>query len=377
MNVNSDYRICTRCVIDTTDADITFDEQGICNNCSAYMEKLPVRIIPEEKRDAELAKIIERIKQDGKGNEYDCIIGLSGGTDSTYLAYKIKEFGLRPIAIHVDNGWDSELAVKNIEKTLKKLDIPLYTHVIDWEEFRDIQLSFLHASVPDMEIPTDHAILSVLYQSAVKFKTKYILSGSNYNDEGILPESWAYGHIDWKYVKGIHQRFGKMPMKTFPHTSLSKLYYYLLFKRIKTIAILNYMHFEKAKARELLKEKLDWFDYGGKHNESVYTKFIQDYILPKKFNIDKRKSHFSGPILRGQMSRAEALEKLKYPDMDEKSLQDLCDYVLKKFELSEEEFQRIMQLPVKTSNDYPSNKKLVAKLRKLLNWARKKGVAYS
>lgn len=363
--------------MDTTDPWIIFDEKGYCNNCTSYLEKAAIRLIPEDKREEELKKLVEKIKAGGRKKEYDCIIGVSGGTDSTYVAYKVKELGLRPLAIHLDNGWNSELAVSNIEKTLKKLDIPLYTHVIDWEEFRDIQVAFLKASVPDIEIPTDHGINALLFKMADKFDVQYIVSGSNFNDEGVFPESWAYGHLDWKYVGGLHRRFGKKPIKTFPYLRLPSLYYYLLGKRIKTIAILNYMHFEKAEVRKLLKEKIDWVDYGGKHNESVYTKFVQEYILPRKFNIDVRKPYYSGPVLRGQMTREEALRLLQQPIADEKSLNEQKEYALKKLELSDQEFDEIMKAPVKSRQDYPSNFELFAKLRKLMNIARKKGLAHS
>lgn len=377
MNNAMDYRICTRCLMDTTDPEITFDEQGRCNNCTTYLEKAAVRLIHDDKRDEELQKLVATIKAKGKGKEYDCIIGVSGGTDSTYVAYKVKELGLRPLAIHLDNGWNSELAVNNIEKTLTKLDIPLFTHVMDWHEFKDIQLSFLKASTSDLEIPTDHAINALLFRQAAKFGVEYIISGSNFNDEGVFPESWAYGHLDWKYVGGIHKRFGSVPIKSFPYLPLTKLYYYLFVKRIKTVSILNYMHFEKTQARKLLTEKLDWVDYGGKHNESLYTKFVQEYILPKKFNIDVRKPYYSGPVLRGQITRDHALEMLQAPIADAKSLQDQKDYVLKKLELSEEAFEKIMNLPVKRHYNYPSNYNLFLKLRKIINKARKLGLVHS
>jgi len=374
---NMSYQVCTRCLMDTTDPEITFNELGQCNNCTSYLERAAIRLIAPEKRDEELQKLINTIKEKGKGKEYDCIIGVSGGTDSTYVAYKVKELGLRPIAIHLDNGWNSELAVKNIENTLTKLNIPLFTHVIDWEEFRDIQLSFLYASTPDMEIPTDHAINALLFNQAAKFGIEYIISGSNFNDEGAFPESWAYGHLDWKYISGIHNKFGKHKIKTFPHLPLPKLMYYTLVKRIKTIAILNYMHFEKTEARKILTEKLDWVDYGGKHNESLYTKFIQEYVLPKKFNIDVRKPYYSGPVLRSQMTREHALEMLQQPIATEKSLADQKEYMMKKLELSENDFNSIMTAPLKKNSDYPSNKKTFARLRNLLNMARKKGLAHS
>lgn len=369
--------MCARCVMDATDKEIEFDEQGICNHCKTYLERASIRIIDEQVRDMRLSLLIEEIRKAGKGKTYDCIIGVSGGTDSTYVAWKVKELGLRPLAAHLDNGWNSELSVSNIQKTLEKLNIDLYTHVIDWNEFRDIQLSFLRASTPDIEIPTDHAISALLFKSASKFGIKYIISGSNFNDEGAFPESWAYGHLDFKYIKNIHKHFGKVPFKTYPYITASQLVSSVVVKRIKTIALLNYMHFNKTEARELLKKELDWRDYGGKHNESLYTKFVQEFLLPVKFNIDVRKPYLSGPVLRGQITREQALAELSTPIADEESIKNQKDYFLKKMELSPKELEEMMELPIKTRFDYPSNIPAISFLRKMLNKARKAGLASS
>jgi len=369
------YTICTRTVMDTTDPEIRFDESGISNHARDFLDKGKIRLIKEAEREQKLHKLIDDIKIKGKNNEYDCLIGVSGGTDSTYVAYKVKELGLRPIAVHLDNGWNSELAVDNIQTVLSKLDIDLYTHVIDWEEFRDIQLSFLKASTPDMEIPTDHAINALLFLCASRFKVKYIISGSNYNDEGIFPESWAYGHLDWKYIKSIHKQFGTKRIKTFPRLSLFGIYHNVLVKRIKTVALLNYITFEKISARIFLKEKFGWRDYGGKHNESLYTKFVQEYILPKKFNIDVRKAYLSALILRNQITREAAIHELETPIASVESLADQKKYFLKKMKLTEDEFQELIDSPVRTRFDYSSNLKTIKLLRNLLNKARKMGLA--
>jgi len=373
--VNKEYKICSKTVMDTTDSDITFDNQGVSNHAIDFIEKSKLRIIDPEKRDSALNNLVKKIKADGKQKEYDCIIGVSGGTDSTYVAYLVKKMGLRPLAVHLDNGWDSELAVDNIDRVLKKLDIDLYTHVMDWEEFKGLQLSFLYASTPDLEIPTDHAINATLFQTAAKFDVKYILSGSNFNDEGIWPESWAYGHLDWKYIKGIHKLFMKNPLTTYPHISLPKLFYTVAIKRIKTIAILNYLSFEKYAARKLLEEQFDWRDYGGKHNESQYSKFVQEYILPKKFNIDVRKAYLSAPILRGQITRDEALDQLKEPIATAQNQDNQREYFLRKMGLSSHELEQIMAAPVKSRFDYTSNIKLTRLLRSILNKLRKFGLA--
>lgn len=370
--------VCNQCVMDTLgNSEISFDESGVCEYCKKYKENEKIRMIDESEREALLNQIVQNIKTKGKGKKYDCIIGVSGGTDSTYVAWKVKEMGLRPLAVHLDNGWNSELAVENIQKTLEKLDIDLYTHVIDWREFRNIQLSFLKASTPDIEIPTDHSINSILLKLAEKFGVKYIVSGSNYNDEGAFPEAWAYGHLDFKYIKGIHKKFGSIPIKTYPFVTARQLLYKIGIQRIKVVAILNYMHFNKADAREFLTTELGWRDYGGKHNESLYTKFVQEYILPLKFNIDVRKPYLSGPVLRGQISRNDALKELEQPIATEESRAEQKKYFLKKMSITEQEFEEIMAAPRLTRFDYSSNIQLINFLRKMLNYLRKRGLATS
>jgi N-acetyl sugar amidotransferase len=350
--------VCAKCVMDTTDPDIQFDENGICHHCRNYDELMRNAVFSGEDGRQRLVVIVDNIKKEGARQKYDCIIGVSGGVDSTYVAYKVKELGLRPLAVHLDNGWDSELAVKNIENTLTKLDIELYTHVIDWEEFKDIQLSFLKASTPDSEIPSDHAIVSLMYQMAEKMGVKYIISGCNYRTETHLPPAWSQGHQDWKYIKSVHDQFGTQSIKTFPHLNFRR--YLLGFRGEQTqVDVLNYLDYVKKDAMAVLEHQLDWKYYGGKHYENIYTRFYQGYILPNKFGYDKRKTHFSSLICSGEMTRAEALAELKseiYPaDLQEQDK----EYVIKKLGLSEEEFETIMGLPKKTFWDYPSYRKLI------------------
>jgi len=297
--------------------EIHFNDDGICNYCFEYEAKYKKRVIRDNKGKSNLNNIVEKIKKYGKNNQYDCVIGVSGGVDSTYTAYLTHELGLRPLAIHFDNGWNSELAIHNIEKILDKLDIDLYTYVVDWEEFKDVQISFLKSSTPDGEIPTDHAILSTLYDVANKHNIKFIISGNNFVSEGIMPRLWAYGHIDWKYIKSVHKLFGKIKLQSFPYLNLLKFLWYTFFRGIKSISILNYIDYKKDDAMELITDKLDWKYYGGKHYESNYTKFYQGYILPEKFGIDKRKLHYSALILSNQISREKALKELTkqpYPE---------------------------------------------------------------
>jgi len=280
---------------------------------------------------------------------------VSGGVDSTFVAWKVKELGLRPLAVHLDNCWDSELAVHNIEKVLKKLDIDLYTHVLDWEEFKDLQIAFLKASTPEIEIPTDHAIIAVLYKAAEREGVRYVLRGANVATECILPSAWSQGHWDFKYIKYIHKKYGTKKLKSYPHITFLKRIYYKTIKRIIEFNILNYLDYNKKEAMKIISEKLGWENYGGKHYESIYTRFYQGYILPVKFGFDKRKAHLSTLICSGQISRDDALEIIKkdpYPS-EELKLQDK-EYVIKKLGLSPEEFTNIMKMPAKKFCDYPS-----------------------
>lgn len=373
--MNRDYKQCQRCIMDTTDEDIFFDEKGICNHCHDYDEEVKYRVYSEKEGNEALKAVVTRIKADGKSKEYDCIVGVSGGVDSTYVAYLTKQLGLNPLAIHFDNGWNSELAVSNIEKVLNKLDIDLFTYVIHWEEFRSLQLSFLKASTPDGEIPTDHAINALLFQEASKRGIKYIINGMNYNTEQQSHlEKWAYGHSDWRYIKGIHKRFGGKKLKKYPHYSLLDTFKYLVLKKIKLISILNYIQFDKNEAMEVLQNELGWVYYGGKHYESVYTRFYQSYILPEKFNIDKRLMHNSSLIRSGQMKREEALEKMIEPAANEQLIKEDKAFVMKKLKLNNDQFESIMNETPKCFSDYPNNFNRVQKLKSILNFLRRKGL---
>ncbi len=358
--------------MDTTDPEIIFDDQGICNHCHRYDELLPRRVFRGEEASFKLGKMVEEIKSVGRGNEYDCIIGVSGGVDSTYVAYLTKKLGLRALAIHFDNGWNSELAVSNIEKTLKILDIDLYTYVIDWDTFKNLQIAFLRASTPDGEIPTDHAINALLWSEANKRGIKYIINGMNFATESAAVTSWAYGHSDWKYIKAVNKQFSiNKNLSEYPHFTLFDLFYYTVVKGIRTVSILNYIEYNKSDVMNLLQEELGWVYYGGKHYESVYTRFYQAYFLPRKFNIDKRICHLSDLVHAQQLTREEALVGLKEKDYsDEMCRQDL-EFVLKKFDLSSEEFNAILSLPKKSYHDYPNNHDLVMKIKKWLNQFRK------
>lgn len=365
------YRICTRCVMDTSDPDIVFDEAGVCNHCHRYDRLVQQRLAASaEERSHRLATLLAAIKADGKGKQYDCVIGVSGGVDSTYVAYLTKQYGLRPLAVHLDNGWNSELAVSNIEKTLDRLAIDLHTHVIDWNEFRDLQLSFLKAATPDGEVPTDHAIFALLYQLAAKLRIRHVITGTNVASEAILPEKWGYGYFDWRYVKDVHDRFGTSRLSSYPHFSLLKLAYYVFARRVRLVSILNFIQYEKKEAMDVLQNELGWVYYGGKHYESIYTRFYQAYYLPKKFGIDKRRAHYANLVLSGQMTRDEALEGLKQPTYDEKLLEEDRQYALKKLVLSEAEFDAILRSPNHTFEDYRNSHRLFERAKALVNASR-------
>jgi N-acetyl sugar amidotransferase len=360
--------------MDTSDNNIQFNESGVCNHCLRYDELLSSRVVLENESERLINDLILEIKASGVGRKYDCIIGVSGGVDSTYVAYLVKEYGLRPLAIHFDNGWNSELATSNIEKVLDELGVELFTYVIDWPTFRDLQISFLKASTPDMEIPTDHAINALLFMEANRRRIKYIINGMNFASESMSVESWAYGHSDWKYIRSIHRIFGKGKLNNYPRYNFVSLFYWTFVKRIKVISILNYLKYDKAEAIQLIEDKLGWVNYGGKHYESVYTRFIQGYILPRKFNIDKRVGHLSDLIRSKQLSRDKALEDIKIIDYSISLMKQDKVFFLKKLGFNESDFEEILNAPKKTYKDYPNSSLIIFRLKKFVNWLRYKNI---
>jgi N-acetyl sugar amidotransferase len=354
--------------MDTSDPEIIYDENGVCNYCKSYEARKKMLTPKVEDRAKHLQTMVDFCKKKGKGKKYDCIIGVSGGVDSTYVAYKVKELGLRPLAVHLDNGWDAELAVSNIHNVLKKLDIELYTHVLDWDEFRSLQLAFLKASTPDSEIPSDHAIGALMKSFAAK-EDLPLIWGVNFSSEAVLPRVWSQGHMDWGYIKKVNSLFGTKKLNYFPHYTVYKRIYWNRVKKLRTFSLLDYLDYDKEKAKKFLIEKLDWRDYGGKHHESIYTKFFQAYILPTKFGFDKRRAHLSSLILARQISRKEALEEIGKPPYDEKELQEHLVYVPKKLGLTLDEFQEIMNTPPRKYQEFsPKLPKLILEFEgKLFN----------
>src|SRR5665648_29281 len=314
------YQICNRCIMDTTDPEIKFDDNGNCSNCTSALELAKKIWFPDENGEKILDKIFDKIKHEEKDNEFDCIIGLSGGVDSSYLAYLCVNRGLRPLVVHVDCGWNSEQAVKNVENIIKKLNIELHTFVVNWEEMKDLQRSFFKASLPDQDIPQDHAIFAALYDFADRNNIKYVFNGYNFATECILPEDWGYQAMDYRHLRSIHKRFGENELKEYPHVNFFRRYiYFTLIRRMIIINPLNYINYLKDDAIEILKREVGWQYYGGKHYESRFTKFFQSYYLPLKFNYDKRRAHLSSLIISGQITRAEALKRMKedlYSDIE-------------------------------------------------------------
>jgi N-acetyl sugar amidotransferase len=303
-----------------------------------------------------LNEIVLEIREQGKGKAYDCILGVSGGLDSTYAAYVAKEHGLRPLLAHLDNGWDTEFSRKNIESLLKRFGSRLHTCVIDQEEYLDIQRAFLHAGTPDLEIPTDHAITAFLYREALKHGVNYIVSGANNVTELIMPATWSQGHSDWKYIRSVHGIHGKngRPLKSFPRMPLLEFHKRRHIDGIRMVYVLNFVDYDRRKALDVLTREMDYVRYPYKHYESTYTRFVQGYILPERFGYDKRRAHLSNLIMTGEMTRGEAMDILETPPYpDQELLRKDMDLVKKRLGLSDEEFDRLMHLPKKRMRDYP------------------------
>lgn len=343
------YRQCAISVMDTiNDPDIVFDENGISNYYYEYQKAAAEKVSMGEAGKQKLEAIAAEIKQAGANEPYDCIMGLSGGVDSTYVALLAKRLGLRPLAVHFDNGWNSELSVMNIENIVSKLGLDLFTYVINWDEFRDLQIAYLKASVIDIEAITDHAIFATLNKLAGEKNIKYILSGTNVQTENTLPPSWIFPKQDHINIQSIHKAYGTVPLKTYPFMDAKVKRYYQQVKGVHSISVLNYLAYNKANVKAEIQQELGWRDYGGKHYESIWTRFYQGYILPVKFGIDKRKAHLSDLIFSKQITKEEALAELQLPMYKKEQQQTDYEFVLKKLGFTAEEFEAIMQQPRKS-----------------------------
>lgn len=357
------YQICTKTIMDTSDPNIVFDENGISDYYHNFHSTILPDWHPDEKGEKELMKIAEKIKAEGKGKDFDCIIGMSGGLDSSYVAYIAKEkMGLRPLIFHVDAGWNTQQAVGNIEKLIDGLGLDLYTEVINWEEVKDLQVAFLKSQIPDQDLVQDYAFFSALYKFARKHKIKYVLTGSNISTEGCRePEEWGgYAGIDKTLVADIHEKFGKRPLKSFPIVDV--LVYKLFYKYVLGMEVfkpLNLVPYIKKDVEELLESKFGWEKFQHKHHESRFTRFYEDYWLPRKFGFEKRRAHFSSLILTGQMTREEALERISKPELDEQFLLQEFEYVANKLDLTVEELRAIFEGENKTYRDYKNKKNII------------------
>ena len=349
-------KVCQVCVMDDTDPNIEFfGEQG-CNHCQHAKERLATQLFHGEEGAKKLALIVDKLKEAGKGKAYDCLIGISGGVDSSYVLVKAKELGLRPLAVHIDNGWNAELAVHNIRELMDRLGIHLVTYVIDWNEIRALQRACFRVPLVDIEIVSDHAIFATLFRLAAKHDIRYILAGMNLATESILPAAWAYDKRDAKHLRSVYRRFGEgLKLRSYPFLFPLRFLYYVFVKKIRIVSLLNYVDYDKGKALEMLREKYGYRPYANKHGESVFTRFYQEYYLPQKFGFDKRKAHYSSQVAAGQMTRDTALELLKKPLFAAGEAEQEKAYVLKKLGFSEAEFQAIMQKPATAHLALPNN----------------------
>lgn len=339
--------ICSNCVMDTSDLEIIFDEDGVCNHCIDFKENISKYWFPNEKGTRKWSKLVSQIKQNGRDKDYDCILGLSGGVDSSYLAIKLLEYDLRPLVIHVDTGWNSELSVSNIERIVKHCKYDLITHVVNWNEMRDLQLSYLKSGIANLDIPQDHIIFATIYHFAVKHDIKYVISGGNIATESIFPAHWLSSAMDSKNLKSIQKKFGTIPLKNYKTINFFSYYFwYPFYKQMRTIRPLNYMKYIKNNATTELEKLINFKPYNTKHGENFFTHFFQNFYLPTKFGYDKRRPHFSSLILSGQLSRKKALLLLEEPLFKKNDLENDFEYFCKKMKISRKDFDQLLVTPI-------------------------------
>ncbi|MCW2270316.1 hypothetical protein D3C77_26460 [compost metagenome] len=357
------YQICTQCIMDTRDPRISFDANGVCDYCNNFNSTIKPNWHTDQRGETELMALAEKIKAHGRGKDFDCIIGLSGGLDSSYAAYVAKEkMGLRPLLFHVDAGWNTDQAVGNIEKLVDGLGLDLYTEVVNWEEMKDLQKAFLRSQIADQDLPQDAAFFSGLYKFAREHRIKYVLTGANYSTECCRePEEWGgYPGIDKTLFKDIHRRFGTRQLNSFPLTDI--LIYKVLYQRIlgmEVVKPLNLVPYIKKDAEDTLEQKFGWKRFKHKHHESRFTRFYEDYWMPRKFGYEKRRAHFSSLIMTGQMTREAALERIAVPELDEQFLKAEFEYVANKLDLTVEQLQEIFEGENKTYHDYRNKRFLI------------------
>ena len=374
----SEYKICNRCIMDTSsDPDLKLDENGVCNYCHEYDE-----MIAEHRKNLnggaeELAAIVDKMKREGRGKQYDCMLGISGGVDSSYLAYWAKQNGLRVLAVHVDTGWNSELAVQNIENICKKLGYDLHTVVIDWPTMKELQRAYMFSGMANLDVPQDHCFVAATYQMAKKFHIKYMLNGFNYATEGILSKAFQYNYWDWINMKGIYRACGRGGnLKKYPHINFFDRYIGIPYlHNVEKIYPLNYIEYSQKMAISILEKEFGWRYYGGKHYESRFTKFFQESYLPERYGWYKRRDHISSLIVGGEMTREEGLKEMKTTPTTEHEISEEKEYVLKKLDITEEEYNTILTSPYKSENDYPNSKKLIKFFQKVKRMVMRNGIS--
>jgi len=363
MNNKDSYQMCSRGVWDTTVPGITFDENG-ASNYSRIHDQLVAKYPRGEKGLQNWKTIVQQMEEKGKGGKYDCVIGISGGTDSSYLLHMACEYGLRPLAVNLDNGWNTDISVGNIKKLTSKLNIDLETYEVNHDEMNDILLSFMKAGLPWIDNPSDQAIKSILYKTAHRKEIKYVLTGGDFRSEGKQPTEWTYSDV--RQLKYIQNRFGHYKLKTFPYLTIKEVIYLSYMKGIKMISPYNYLDYQKKTAQNFLTKEFGWEYYGGHHHENIFTKFVIGYWLPQKFNIDKRIITLSAQILSGEITREDALDELKNPPYDQAQMEEDKNYITDKLGLTQEQFEEIWRKPNKYFMDYPSNYPTIKKYMRFI-----------
>ncbi len=343
---------CAITVMDTSDPNIEFDERGVSNHAKAGAWRVQNEVFAGAEGETRLSSWVERMKRDGRYKDYDCVIGVSGGVDSSVVACRVVDLGLRPLAVHLDNSWNSELAVHNIERIVKTLKIDLKTHVVDWDEIKDLQRAYFKASVLDLECVSDHAINAILLRTANLHRIRYVIHGGNVATESILPAAWVYDKRDGLNVKAIHKAHGSRRLCTYPLMQPAEYALRLLGRRIVFFPLLNYGNFNKTEAMRMLEMRLGWKPYGRKHGENRFTRFFQEYYLPRKFGIDKRRAHFSSMIVAGQMTRADALEALQAPLYSPAEAQEDLSFIAKKLAFTVTELEALIALPPRLHTEF-------------------------
>lgn len=365
------YRVCTICVMDTSDPEITFDGAGRCNHCRDVEKLLGTVWFPNDEGARRLKALVATLQHEGRSSEYDCILGLSGGIDSSYVALKAHEWGLRPLVVHIDGGWNSELAVQNIERIVKHCGYELHTHVVNWEDMRELQLSYLRAGVANQDVPQDHAFFAGLYHFATENKVRYVLNGGNVATEGIFPTAWHGAAMDAKNLKAIHKAYGTQPLRDYPLISFSQYYFwYPIVKRMTPIRPLNLMPYSKDDAVAEL-EQIGWRAYPRKHGESLFTKFFQNHYLPTRFGFDKRRPHLSSLIASGNLTRERALELLEEPLYEPDELRRDRQYLCRKLRISEADLELFMNSPIHHYADFDNWEGQYRRMKAVQAWVSK------